>query len=147
MKTCKYVWLFSLLIGMLASLPACSDDDDGKKLPVNEQSLVGTWELRHTEGWNQYKDERETFSEDDDTYRIEFKRNGTAQTWTYEGRWIPDDFVITDWYIEDDVLYTHDSEGDDEVVTIVLLTESKLIVESYSSDRMQYYKETYERID
>lgn len=147
MRKCNYVWLLSLLIGMLASLPACSDEDDGKVLPATEQSLVGTWELRHYEGWNQYKDERETFSEDDDTYRIEFKSDGTARSWTYEGRWIPDNFVITDWFIEDGVLYTHDSENDDEVQTIVLLTESKLVMESYSEDRRQYYKETYERID
>lgn len=149
MKNLNYRLLLSLLIIVIIGLPACSDNEkeEGTELPLTEQNLVGTWELMHYEGWNQYGDERETFSEDDNTYRIQFKDDGTAQSWTYENRWIEDDYTITDWYIEDDVLYTHDSEGDDEIMTIVKLTKSTLVTESYSEDRTQYYKETYRRLD
>lgn len=149
MKNLNSLRLLSLLICVVIGLSGCSDNEkkEGSELPITEQSLIGTWELMYYEGWNQYNDERETFSEDDNTYRIQFKNNGTAQSWTYENRWIEDDFTITDWYIKDDVLYTHDSEGDDEIATIVKLTESRLIVESYSEDRTQYYKETYRRLD
>lgn len=149
MKNLNYRLLLSLLICVIIGLPACSDDDkeEGTELPLTEQNLVGTWELTHYEGWNQYGDERETFSEDDNTYRIQFKKDGTAQSWTYENEWIEDDYTITDWYIEDDVVYTHDSEGDNETTTIVKLTKSTLVTESYSEDGKQYYKETYRRLD
>ena len=149
MKNLMYLRFLALLMCVIIGLPACSDDEkeEGSELPLTEQNLVGTWELMHYEGWNQYKDERETFSEDDNTFRIQYKNNGTAQSWTYEKSWVEDDFTITDWYIDDNVLYTHDSEGDDEVATIVKLTGSRLIMESYSEDGTQYYKETYRRLD
>lgn len=128
----------------------CSDDDDekgGGSVAVNEENLIGTWEVTRYEGWTMYDGEKESFSEDDNTYRIEFRSDGTAQSWTYEGKWIEDDFSITEWYFKGNDLYTYDTEGDWEMVTVIELTRSKLVVESYSSDGTEYFKETYRRID
>ena len=145
----KKIWNYTIVLACLFmasfAFSSCDDDDteDGKTLPITEKSLIGTWELTFFE----YKDEYESFAEEDNTVRVQFRADGTGQSWYKDGRWEEDEFTITDWYINNDVLYIHDDEGDIEKATIVELTTNKLVLESYSEDGKQYMKETYRKLD
>lgn len=144
-KIWNYTCVLVCLLTVFSTFSSCSDDDidEGTTLPVTEKNLVGTWELTYYE----YKDQYESFAEEDNTVRVQFYTDGTGQSWYKDGRWEEDEFSITGWYIKNDVLYIHDDEGDLEKATIVELTTNKLVLESYSEDRTQYSKETYRKLD
>ncbi len=146
----KKIWNYACILVCLLiasfTFSSCSDNDDideGPPLPVTEKNLIGTWELTYYE----YKDQYESFAEEDNTVRVQFYADGTGKSWYKDGRWEEDDFSITDWYIKNDVLYIHDDEGDLEKATIAELTTNKLVLESYSEDRTQYLKETYRKLN
>jgi hypothetical protein len=146
----KKIWNYACILVCLLiasfTFSSCSDNDDideGTPLPVTEKNLIGTWELTYYE----YKDQYESFAEEDNTVRVQFYADGTGKSWYKDGRWEEDDFSITDWYIKNDVLYIHDDEGDLEKATIAELTTNKLVLESYSEDRTQYLKETYRKLN
>lgn len=146
----KKIWNYACILVCLLiasfTFSSCSDNDDideGTPLPVTEKNLIGTWELTYYE----YKDQYESFAEEDNTVRVQFYADGTGKSWYKDGRWEEDDFSITDWYIKNDVLYIHDDEGNLEKATIAELTTNKLVLESYSEDRTQYLKETYRKLN
>lgn len=145
----KKIWNYTIVLACLFmvsfAFSSCNDDDteNGKTLPITEKSLIGTWELTYFE----YEDDYESFAEKDNTVRVQFRADGTGQSWHKDGRWEEDEFTITDWYINNGVLYIHDDEGDIEKATIVELTTNKLVLESYSEDGIQYMKETYRKLN
>ncbi len=55
MKTFNFKWMAGMLLVMLCmGLSSCSDDDDD----VDPSSLIGTWQLNHSKGYEIYDGER-----------------------------------------------------------------------------------------
>lgn len=83
--TMKKLFLIVAAMFAVVSFSACSDDDDNK-----DASIVGTWQITHSEGWVTYSDgTRDEISEDypaiDDAYywTLNFQENGTMIRTSY----------------------------------------------------------------
>lgn len=120
------ILLFSVLSFSLAS---CGDDDDEIG---GRDTLVGTWQCTWSEGYyrnvNHPEDDEEWNEEasGEDSFTVTFKADGTG---VFDGD-------VSKWKLEGNQLYIADMDTNDEwdVSTVLKLTDSELIVESYEKN-------------
>jgi len=100
---------------------SCSDDDDDADYST---SIVGSWQLSHSKGWDIYNGNKDTWDDaEDDTFWV-FNSDGTGYNYySYEtGKF------YFDWSIKNDVLTVYEEGGDTDKYTIKQLTSDKLVV-------------------
>lgn len=138
MKNLKFL-SFVLFAILSVGFISCGDDDDeiGGK-----DTLVGTWQCTWSEGYekdllNSNNDDEWNGAED---FTATFKADGTAVI----------DGDGCKWKLEGNKLSIVDDDARDEwdVFTVLKLTDSELIIESYEKDdRYEYYdKSTFKKI-
>ncbi|WP_455624168.1 lipocalin family protein [Parabacteroides sp.] len=154
MKRISLICLLGILMIVPGFFSACSDDKDeiGKT-----SDLVGIWEPVHTEGYETYKGEKDSWNmninysdyDTEDYPRVEFMEGGTYNSYYYnKGKWTL--YLVNGQYqIKGNKLRMKDAEEEEEyVVTIVSLSSSQLILEVTEHwDGEEYYeKVTYKRV-
>ncbi len=123
--------LFFCTAALLAaiSFAACSDDDE-TNLPVTPASIAGTWQLVHSQGWEIYDGEKETWSEyysDEDgwCWTISFDTNNSYVETEYDNGMVYDTNNGT-YSISGNTITLNDFY-EPTTYEIKKLTESKLI--------------------
>lgn len=142
MKNLKFLsfMLFAILsVGFIS----CGDDDDeiGGK-----DTLVGTWQCTWSEGYEKYlhnsdNDDEWNGAED---FTTTFKADGTVTADGDTGKWKLEGNKLTMTFT-----YGNDeTESDVQVFTVLKLTDSEMIIESYEkNDEYEYYdKSTFKKI-
>ena len=139
--------LFLIVAAMFAavSFSACSDDDDKDK----DASIVGTWQITHSEGWVTYSDgTRDEISEDypavDDAYywTLNFQENGTMIRTSYSdnGAGHSSNYTYT---ITGKTLITTDSEGSIKYEIQSLSTKNLILFEKGEKEDGEKFEYTY----
>ena len=138
MKNLKFL-SFVLFAILSVGFISCGDDDDEIG---GEDTLVGTWQCTWSEGYE--KDLQNSANDDEwngaEDFTVTFKADGTAVI----------DGDGCKWKLEGNQLSIVDDDARDEweVSTVLKLTDSELIIESYEKgDRYEYYdKSTFKKI-
>ena len=133
MKTFNFKWMAGMLLVMICmGLSSCSDDDDD----VDPSSLIGTWQLNHSKGYEIYDGEREDWDENDDSMFFRFETDGTCSEWEkgYE-----QDKEYGKYQIKGDKLIVIDSDSERSEATIKKLTSNRLELETKESGTDEYY--------
>ncbi len=133
------------------SFSACSDDDE-TNLPVTPASIAGTWQLVHSQGWEIYDGEKETWSEDysdeDGWYwTISFDTNNSYVETEYDNGMVYDTNNGT--YSISGSTITLNDFYEPTIQEIKKLTESELIWTCKYADEEHSGEdtETYKRIE
>lgn len=127
MKTFNFKWMAGMLLVMLCmGLSSCSDDDDD----VDPSSLIGTWQLNHSKGYQIYDGERYDWDKNNDSIFFRFETDGTYTVWEkgYE-----QDKEHGNYQIKGDKLIIIDSDGERNEATIKKLTTNRLELETKES--------------
>lgn len=149
--------LFFCAAALLAaiSFAACSDDDD-TKLPITPDTIAGTWQITHEQGYCIYDDGeesgKETWSDDypdEDGYywTLTFDKNGTCVKTNYNsGKSYSEHYTYS---ISGNKITVKDTQyQESETCEIKKLTESQLVlVSTYKGEsELEENTATYKRI-
>lgn len=144
--------LFFCAAALLAaiSFAACSDNDE-PNLPITSESIVGTWQATHAQGWETDESEKDSWSDDypdkDGYYwTLAFDKNGSCVETDYETGEEPYSEHYT-YSIAGNKLTLKDSDYS-ETYEIKKLTESQLVLFEKGVDANYSWENTttYKRI-
>lgn len=150
--------LFFRAAALLAaiSFSACSDNDD-TNLPITPDTIAGTWQITHEQGWCIYDDGeesgKETWSDDypmEDGYywTLTFDKNGACVKTEHDsGKFYSEHYTYS---ISGNVLtLNYSGEDEAEEYEIKKLTESQLVlVNTYKGEtELEVNTTTYKRIE
>ena len=137
MKNLKFL-SFMLFAIMSVSLISCGDDDE----IGGRDTLVGKWQCTWSEGYEKYANNPEYNDEwnEEGDFTVTFNEDGTVVA--DAGKWKLEGDKLT-------IIYAYDDDSEDnEVYTVLKLTDSELILESSEKDSdYEYYdKSTFQKI-
>jgi len=144
MKTLRLFGYLVMVTVLSVGFVSCSDDDDDADYST---SIVGSWQLSHSKGWEIYNGDRETWDDAEDDEFWVFNSDGTG--YGYEVGYEKDKYYF-DWSIKGDVM-TFQGEMDMDKCIIKQLTSDKLVVFHTWNNKPEYEEEgectdTYKRI-
>ncbi len=123
--------LFFCAAALLAaiSFSACSDDDE-TNLTATPDTIAGTWQIVHEEGWEIYDGEKDTWSEnypDEEGWywAYTFDKSGSYVETVYENNEVS--YTENGTYSISDNTLTLKAYGESSTREITKLTESKLV--------------------
>ena len=139
MKNLKFL-SFMLFAIMSVSLISCGDDDE----IVGRDTLVCKWQCTWSEGYEKYANNPEYNDEwnEEGDFTVTFNEDGTVVADGDTGKWKLEGDKLT-------IIYAYDDDSEDnEVYTVLKLTDSELILESSEKDSdYEYYdKSTFQKI-
>ena len=139
MKNLKFL-SFMLFAIMSVSLISCGDDDE----IGGRDTLVGKWQCTWSQGYENYANNPEYNDEwnEEGDFTVTFNEDGTVVADGDTGKWKLEGDKLT-------IIYAYDDDSEDnEVYTVLKLTDSELILESSEKDSdYEYYdKSTFQKI-
>ena len=156
----NFLWsmLAAVMVAMLSvSFASCSSDDDDNKgsenVAISAKNMVGTWGLVHSEGWEIWQGQKETFNDtydplnpktdEDEKMEITNPSGNSLYFVTYE--W---DEIFKEW--DSDTRFTLTLEGNNLTgggmdLKVLSLTTDQMVLEM-SSDSF-YNKQTYKKLN
>ncbi len=150
-KIFNYALFCILTLGFALSFNACSKDDDDNV--VDNASIVGTWEIIASKGWEIDKGDKDEWdwkvsADSRGTERWSFKSDGDfvcSEYDSYKGVWVTED--SGQWKMNGNKLTLRDEE-EESVVTIVKLDADVLIMSNYEKEPGYEFsvQNTYKRI-
>jgi hypothetical protein len=140
--------LFCLGLLALVSVSSCSKDDDSSSSSISESSLIGTWKISHTKGYEINSGKKDEWDVDvlADSYIYVFNSDGTYTnkevsvegTSTESGVWSLSGGNLLLSYIQGSFHYT-------DTIKVEKLTSSTLIL--FCSDSEYEEESTYLKVN